>query len=220
MSFKVYQAINAVQADLASVGITKDRKATQGASFAYRGIDDVYNAIAPLLAKHKLVVLPRMLERTQVERQSKNGGALFYTTVKAEFDLVSSEDGSKHTICTYGEAMDSGDKSTNKAMSTAFKYGMFQTLCAPTEGDNDPDATVHKVAAQQIQVPLLDDDQIREIRALIEAKGTEESLVLTYVGSKAKPPTTFARLEDVPSEAFNLITKSLKKSAAKPEQQQ
>jgi hypothetical protein len=214
---KVYQAINAVQEALSTLGITKDRKATQGATFAYRGIDDVYNTISPLLAKHKLVILPRMLERQQDERKSAKGNALFYTTVKAEFDVVSSEDGSKHTICTYGEAMDSGDKSTNKAMSTAYKYACFQMFAIPTEGDNDPDATVHLVAPQ---VPLLDEDQLAEIRALIAAKGTDESLVLTYVGGKANPPTTFSKLEEVPSEAYNLITKSLRKSAAKSKEQQ
>lgn len=46
--------------------------------------------------------------------------------VKAEFDFVATEDGSKHTVVTYGEAMDSGDKATNKAMSIAYKYAAFQ----------------------------------------------------------------------------------------------
>lgn len=50
-------------------------------------------------------------------------------------------EGSVHTVCTYGEAMDSADKATNKAMSAAYKYAAFQTFCIPTEGDNDADAT-------------------------------------------------------------------------------
>ena len=51
---------------------------------------------------------------------------MFYVTVRAEFDFVSTEDGSIHTVVTYGEAMDSGDKATNKAMSIAYKYAAFQ----------------------------------------------------------------------------------------------
>lgn len=35
--------------------------------------------------------------------------------------------------------MDSGDKSSNKAMSVAFKYACFQALCIPTEEMKDPD---------------------------------------------------------------------------------
>lgn len=146
MSHEVYAAINAVQADLAKVGITKDRRNTQGSGYNFRGIDDVYNAIAPLLAQHSLCILPRMLTRQSVERQSKQGGALFYITVEAEFDFVSAKDGSKHTVKTFGEAMDSGDKGTNKAMSAAYKYACFQAFSIPTEGDNDADAHTPEAA--------------------------------------------------------------------------
>ena len=141
----VYQAISAVQKDLSTQGISKDRKNMQGSGYAFRGIDDVYNALAPFLAKHGLCILPRVLNRESVERQSKAGGALFYITVEVEFDLVA-EDGSKHTIKTFGEAMDSGDKATNKAMSAAYKYACMQSFCIPTEGDNDADSQTHQVA--------------------------------------------------------------------------
>jgi len=145
---QVYKAINQVQAALAKTGISKDRRNTQGAGYNFRGIDDVFNAVSPLLAQHGLCILPRMLTRQCEERQSKSGGALFYVTVEAEFDLVCAEDGSKHTIKTFGEAMDSGDKATNKAMSAAYKYAAFQAFAIPTEGDNDADAHTHEVAAK------------------------------------------------------------------------
>ena len=143
----VFKAINAVQAALSKTGIAKDRTNTQGAGFKFRGIDDVYNAVAPLLAEHGLVIIPRMLARSCEDRQSKAGAALFYVTVEAEFDFVCAEDGSKATARTFGEAMDSGDKATNKAMSAAYKYACFQTFAIPTEGDNDADAHTHQVAA-------------------------------------------------------------------------
>ena len=141
---KVYQAINAVQADLAKRGISKARTNTFD-KYQFRGIDDVYNALSPLLAEHGLCILPRILTRESVERESKGGGALFYVTVEAEFDFVSAEDGSKHTVRTFGEAMDRGDKATNKAMSAAYKYAAFQAFAIPTEGDNDADAVTHEV---------------------------------------------------------------------------
>lgn len=151
---KVYKAIVAVQSALAKEGIKKDKTCTQGASYKFRGIDDIYNALAPFLAEHGLVILPRFLSRECVERISKNGGALFYTTVEAEFDFVSAEDGSKHTARTFGEAMDSGDKGTNKAMSAAYKYAAFQTFCIPTDGDNDSENQTHEVKPQkQPQAP-------------------------------------------------------------------
>jgi hypothetical protein len=149
----VYQAIAAVMAELSKEGISKDRK-NQQQGYAFRGIDDMYNALSPILAKNGLCVLPRVLARETIERQNKNGGALFYTTVEVEFDFVSAEDGSKHTVKTFGEAMDSGDKSTNKAMSAAYKYAVMQAFAIPTEGDNDADAQTHEVAPKATQKPV------------------------------------------------------------------
>lgn len=137
---KVYEAIAAVTADMAKEGIAKGRR-NQQQGYQFRGIDDVYNALSPVLAKHKLCILPRVTERVVQERETQRGGVLFYVTVRVEFDFVSAEDGSVHTVCTYGEAMDAADKATNKAMSAAYKYAAFQTFCIPTEADNDADAT-------------------------------------------------------------------------------
>lgn len=145
MSFKVYEAIANVTAAMSKEGIAKGRK-NQQQGYAFRGIDDVYNVLSPMLATHKLCILPRILSRDLIERQTARGGALFYVTVEAEFDFVSAEDGSKHTVRTFGEAMDSADKATNKAMSAAYKYAAMQAFCIPTEGDNDADATTHEVA--------------------------------------------------------------------------
>ena len=143
---KVFQAINAVRAELSTTGISKNRLNSQGSGYMFRGIDDVYQALSPLLAKHALCIIPRMIARTCEERASKAGGALFYVTVEAEFDFVSAEDGSKTVARTFGEAMDSGDKATNKAMSAAYKYAAFQTFAIPTEGNPDADAETHEVA--------------------------------------------------------------------------
>ena len=140
---KVHEAITAVMADLAVAGIGKDRK-NQAQGYAFRGIDDVYNALAPIMSKHKLMCLPRCLSRTVSERETAKGGTLFYVVVDVEYDLTA-DDGSVHVVRVPGEAMDSGDKATNKAMSAAFKYMAMQVFCIPTEGDNDADAQTHEV---------------------------------------------------------------------------
>ena len=144
---EVYNAIAAVQAKMAKEGIAKGRR-NQQQGYAFRGIDDVYAALAPVLAEHGLCVIPRMIERIEVERKTAKGGLALYVTVHAEFDFVSAKDGSKHTASTYGEAMDTADKATNKAMSAAYKYAAFMTFAIPTEGDNDADAVTHEVVAR------------------------------------------------------------------------
>lgn len=151
----VLQAINAVMADLSREGIGKDRKnAQQGYNF--RGIDDVYNALAPVLARNHLVITPRCLERSKEVVTTAKGGTLFYVTVDMEFELASAVDGSAKVARMFGEAMDSADKATNKAMSAAYKYMAMQEFCIPTEGDNDADAHSHQLAgAEETAMALL-----------------------------------------------------------------
>ena len=198
---KVYQAINAVQKALAKCGISKDRKNSQGTGYMFRGIDDVYNVVSPLLAENGLCILPRVLSRQCEERQSKNGGALFYVTVEVEFDFVSSEDASKHTVKTFGEAMDSGDKATNKAMSAAYKYAAFQAFAIPTEGDNDADSQTHTVNPATI-----DAAKVANITALADEVHADMTAFLAYFNI----PT----IEDLPLSAYSKAVHMLEKKKA------
>lgn len=146
----VYKAIAAVMAEIGTTGIAKARKNEQQ-GYKFRGIDDVYNELNPLLAKHGLLLLPNVKSREQVERVTAKGTPLFFTNVVVEFTLVCALDGSQATIRTVGEAMDSGDKSSNKALSAAYKYAAMMLFCIPTEGDNDADTTTHEIVAKPAQ---------------------------------------------------------------------
>jgi len=171
----VYTAISSVMREMARTGISKDRNnAAQG--FKFRGIDDVLNALSRVLCDSDLCILPRVISRQVTERTNAKGTALFYVTLDVEFDLVSALDGSTHTVRTVGEAMDSGDKATNKAMSAAYKYMAIQTFAIPTEGDNDADATTHEVAPRATQArqnsaqqPDAEADKHRAIREVADA---------------------------------------------------
>ncbi|KVV22342.1 single-stranded DNA-binding protein [Burkholderia multivorans] len=193
---KVYKAIANVAATLSKEGISKDRK-NQQQGYQFRGIDDVYNALSTVLADNDLVILPRMISREVVERQTKQGGALFYVTVEAEFDFVSAEDGSKHTVKTFGEAMDSGDKATNKAMSAAYKYCAMQTFCIPTEGDNDADATTHEVIAKGLPSAVLK----RHTDAIAAAQNMDELKAAYTAAYKAAHAVKDTVAEEVLAEA-------------------
>jgi hypothetical protein len=194
----VYQLIAAVSADLARTGISKAQKNDQQ-GYKFRGIDDVLNALAPMLATHGLVILPRVMSRSQTERTTPRGGVLFYTLVEVEFDFVSSHDGSRHTVKVFGEAMDSGDKSTNKAMSAAYKYAAFQTFCIPTEGDNDADRTTHEVS------PYVTSEQAAEIERLAEENGVDLKAILSW----AKVEKT----SEIHANRYEVIVAKLKKKS-------
>jgi hypothetical protein len=212
----VYAAIAAVQGELATVGIAKTRKNSQGSGYMFRGIDDVYGALSPLLAKHSLVVIPRITTRELVERSSKNGGALFYVTVHAEFDFVSAIDGSIHVAATFGEAMDSGDKATNKAMSAAYKYAAFMTFAIPTEGDNDADSATHEVAPRADPAPpaMIDDDQRDQIMALSKASGVAILSILDTVNAKLPANAKVKDLNGLTHATADSIVKKLNATIA------
>ncbi len=135
---KVYSAITAVAGALSKQGIGKDQKNTmQG--YEFRGIDDLYNVLGPILAEHKLCILPRVLARETIEGKTKKGGVSFHTMLDVEFDLVSAEDGSCHAVRTQGESIDTSDKSVNKALIAAYKYLAFIMFCIPVKGMADAD---------------------------------------------------------------------------------
>jgi len=147
MSTLVYKAIADVSLALASGGISKARK-NQAQGYSFRGIDDVLQALAGLLPTHGLTILPRVISCARQKELNAKGTTLFYVTTDVEFDLVAVEDGSRHTVRFIGEAMDSGDKATNKAMSAAYKYMALQTFCIPVEGVAiDSEVETHEVVS-------------------------------------------------------------------------
>lgn len=121
MSNNICNAIVGVMNDIGAVG-KNDRNKQQ--NFMYRGIDAVMNALQPALIKNKVFIVPKVLEEQREERQSKKGDALLYARLKMEYTFFA-DDGSNISATVIGEAMDSGDKATNKAMSVAYKYMQY-----------------------------------------------------------------------------------------------
>ena len=132
----IYKAIIGVMAEINAIG--KDRK-NQQQGFAYRGIDDVMNELHAALTKNKVFVVPEVLNEERSTGKTRNGGDLFYTRLKIRFTFYT-DDGSSVSAVVIGEAMDSGDKASNKALSIGLKYAMLQVFCIPTEDEKDPDA--------------------------------------------------------------------------------
>lgn len=136
----VYQAINRISAAFANEGIAKTH-INVIEQYQYRSIDDVLNRLSPLLAKHRLCVLPRVIAREEHAIPTDFDSQLASVRLDVEFDLVSARDGSCHTARAWGEALDASDKGTAKAMSAAFKAAMFQIFCIPVGGDDTDRAT-------------------------------------------------------------------------------
>jgi hypothetical protein len=143
----IYQAISNIMQDVDAIGKNKTNS-MQG--YKFRGIDDMYNALQPLFKKHHVFIASNVLESKREERQTAKGGVLIYTIAKCQFKFFT-VDGSFIESVLEGEAMDSGDKSTNKAMSTALKYALMQMFLIPTEEKLDTEFETHEVVAKTVK---------------------------------------------------------------------
>lgn len=118
-----------------------DRNASQG--FNFRGIDAVVNAVAPHLIDHEVSVLPNVRTykygTVEVGRQRTPMG---HARVVVEYTFIG-PDGDMLMCSAAGEAMDSGDKATAKAMSVAYRTALLQALTLPTT-EMDPDAVSYQ----------------------------------------------------------------------------
>lgn len=164
---KIYAAIAGVIADCGFVAKDKVNK-QQG--FKYRSVDDVFNALHPALAKNKVFIVPRILERTcDVAGKTKTGATMVKVVCKIKFTFYG-EDGSYVESVIVGEGLDTGDKATNKAMAVAYKYACFQVFCIPTEEMADPDS-------ESLEEEALPDQKAKEpaVRKTTETKKNQET---------------------------------------------
>lgn len=144
IKYKPGQIFAQLHAVMSEIGSIKKEKSGQGISYKFRGIDQVYENLQPLLIKHQVIILPTQTTNIQYsEAETKSGGVLNYCRLVQVYTFFSCSDDSWVAAELPGEAMDSSDKSTNKALSAAFKYLSFQGFCIPVTDADDADGSYH-----------------------------------------------------------------------------
>lgn len=158
---RIYPALAEINKKIGA--LTKNRKNLQQ-GFMFRGIDDVMNELHGHFAEQGVLVIPEVESYDVLERTTTRGGAMFVVRAFMKFHLTAT-DGSFVTIRNVGEAMDSGDKAMNKAMSIALKYALLQLFLIPTEEKKDPD-----YLSEELQ------GKVGEILARVKAAASKEEL--------------------------------------------
>jgi hypothetical protein len=146
----IAQALSEVMKAVGGIA-KKDKNTSQG--FNFRGIDSVVNAVSPALQKFGVVVIPSVEEyEYQTVEIGRNRTAMGHVRVKVSYTFIGANgDAIKATVV--GEAMDSGDKATAKAMSVAFRTALLQSLSLPTD-EVDPDAhSYERSSAEDVLAP-------------------------------------------------------------------
>jgi len=128
--------------------------------YDFRGIDDLYNAMHPLLAAASVVTIPgEILEIRSEQRVSRNGGPMNWVLVRRQYRILSLVDGSEVIAEGVGEAVDVGDKGMNKAQTNAHKYLFFQLFTIPTSEPESDHSQPEASGRYQPQAPRWDDPQ-------------------------------------------------------------
>lgn len=140
---EIYKAIPAAIKLIGAVAKTRKNK-EQG--FDYRGIDDVYDALNPVLGQCGITIVTEMGELVVSTRKSRAGYEIHHLSCKVTFTLFAS-DGSSIKTEVLAEAMDSGDKCRSKLMSIAYKSMALMMFCIPVTNIPDPDANSYQSVA-------------------------------------------------------------------------
>lgn len=126
----IHEAINQAKTELCGIGIGKDRR-NDHQNYNFRGIDDIYNVIGPLLTKYKITLSP-MVQEVHHETYPRQNGITHHYIVKVVYVAVCMEEPETAiNIAVFGEGADTQDKGMNKAMTSAFKNCVFQTFMPP-----------------------------------------------------------------------------------------
>jgi hypothetical protein len=217
----IFAAISAVQAELATKGIGKDGK-NKFDNYNYRSIDGLLNTLSPILAKHGLILIPNVDNRTVTVVPTSKGGTQNHVIVDVTYNFYDiSGDHVAHSVM--GEAMDRGDKGLNKALTSAFKNMLFQALCIPLQGaaedteTESPERGPHQVATQQpvpiaeyaeqgaaTPTPVLSKNQRADITSLLTSTRADTKQFLGWLGG-------YGSVNEIPSSQYLRAIGALKK---------
>lgn len=200
----VYKAFNAVQKGLVAHGIAKAQK-NQQQGYKYRGIDDVYNTLGPLLAECGLMIIPRVIDARVIAGQTKSGGTSYHHSVVVEYNVFGPDgDRMEPVPISRGECIDTSDKGLNKALSAAYKYWVLSAFCVPLEGQEDADSATPE--------PLVVDEEMTdaqkiELVELCNKSNTDREQFAQWLG--------YSTLAMVPRSQFNRAVQALNAKLSK-----
>ncbi|MFD7512261.1 ERF family protein [Streptomyces sp. NPDC059853] len=144
---RIFQALNCVMRDVSPVA--KDQTNTHQ-RYNFRGIDDLMSAVAGPMRSHGVFLIPQLVSRTAQQR----GDKWTFVTVEMSYRLYGPA-GDALVAVVPGEAGDTADKATNKAMSAALKYLLLQVLMIPVDArsidDGDRDHPAPPAAPRQAE---------------------------------------------------------------------
>ncbi len=108
----------------------------QGMNFKFVEINEILHDVRPRFAKAGIIMFPTKIEPHSIEfGETRNGGVSTHIFLNVTWTVTDGE--SEITVASFGEAMDTSDKASNKAQTAAEKQALQKLLLISNEDDND-----------------------------------------------------------------------------------
>lgn len=123
----IHELLGLILEELPAIGKNQQAPSAIG-GYAFRGIEDVLTALNPLLSKYGVFPVPEVLGVEHLPDRGKE----HVCVVTVAYTFYGPAGDSVRAVGA-GEGSDTRDKGMQKAMTSAFKYVLFQALAISTE---------------------------------------------------------------------------------------
>jgi len=170
-ALNLYQKLAKITGEIGA--IAKDGQNNEQ-NFKFIEYAAVAGKLRALFDKYGVVVVPRMPKKVDQFREvvtARSGKEGQYVLLDMTFQVVNADDPTDtFDVPWTGEAIDYGDKATNKAATSALKYYLMRQFNISEKGE-DADEASHDVKTEQQSEPLITDEQRQALYKALTAKG-------------------------------------------------
>ena len=170
-NLNIYERLLNISTELQT--IAKNLEVSMGKNGKYKAVGeaDVLRAVKPLELKHRVYSYPverEIIESGTLESVDYNGNVKkqLFERIKVTYRFINIDKPEEFVdITSYGDGIDSGDKSVGKAMTYADKYALLKAYKMVTGDDPDQDASNDLKGISTSKAPL-DQTLLNEAQAL------------------------------------------------------
>ena len=159
-NLNIYERLLNISTELQTVA--KNLEVSMGKNGKYKAVSeaDVLRAVKPLELKHRVYSYPverEIIESGTLESVDYNGNVKkqLFERIKVTYRFINIDKPEQFVdITSYGDGIDSGDKSVGKAMTYADKYALLKAYKMVTGDDPDQEASNDLKGVSTSKAPL------------------------------------------------------------------
>lgn len=165
-------------------------------SYKYVGEAQLKAALQPLLAKHRLLVVPNCIGSESFQTPTRNGGQMNNFLGTYVVRIIDADSGEVLELQQVGHGQDTGDKAPLKAQTVAVRHAFMTMLMIPTGDDPERDDRGEEQPQQAAQPPA-------PVADLTQGTRSKLSQELIRIGKCANPKAASKFIAD-----HNVVTEA------------